>query len=82
MLKSCISDRPDLNDEEQMKSVLAGAYAVFLVTNFWELNSAEAEKRQAMNAVHAAKHASVQHFLYSSIASPSKSMNYPCFLSP
>ncbi|KAI9670309.1 MAG: hypothetical protein M1831_006523 [Alyxoria varia] len=67
--------KADLSDEEQLKSALAGAYAVFLVTNYWEIRSTEGEKQQVRNAVHAAQHAGVQHFLYSSSGSPAKITN-------
>ena len=55
----------NLNRPETLKAALAGAHGVFLVTNFWEPGTDEYE--QALAAVHAAKDAGVQHFIWSTL---------------
>jgi uncharacterized protein YbjT (DUF2867 family) len=55
----------DLNRPETLKAAFAEAYGVFLVTNFWEPGTDE--RKQALAAVHAAKHAGVQHFIWSTL---------------
>ena len=55
----------DLNRPETLKAAFAGAHGVFLVTNFWEANTDE--RKQALAAVHAAKAAGVQHFIWSTL---------------
>ncbi|QSZ37491.1 hypothetical protein DSL72_008589 [Monilinia vaccinii-corymbosi] len=57
----------DLNDAESLKAALKGAYAVFAVTNFWESQSADVEKKQGAAIADAAKEAGVQHFIWSSL---------------
>ncbi|RAL61768.1 hypothetical protein DID88_002832 [Monilinia fructigena] len=57
----------NLNDVESLKAALKGAYAVFAVTNFWENQSAEVEKKQGTAIADAAKEAGVQHFIWSSL---------------
>src|SRR4029077_2372015 len=53
----------DLNRPETFKTAFAGAHGVFLVTNAWE--AGRDESRQALAAVHEAKDAGVQHFIWS-----------------
>ncbi len=55
----------DLNRPETLKAAFAGAHGVFLVTNAWE--AGRDESRQALAAVNAAKHAGVQHFIWSTL---------------
>src|SRR5260370_15935409 len=55
----------DLNRPETLKAAFAGAHGVFLVTNFWEPGTDE--RKQALAAVHAAKDAGVQHFIWSTL---------------
>src|SRR5712672_2489738 len=55
----------DLNRPETLKAAFEGAHGVFLVTNFRDLG--EAESKQAMAAVHAAKEAGVKHFIWSTL---------------
>lgn len=55
----------DLNRPETLKAAFAGAHGVFLVTNFWE--SGTDERKQALAAVHAAKDAGAQHFIWSTL---------------
>jgi uncharacterized protein YbjT (DUF2867 family) len=55
----------DLNRQETLKSAFAGAYGVFLVTNFREPGTDE--HKQALAAVAAAKDAGVKHFIWSTL---------------
>lgn len=55
----------DFNRPETLAAALAGAHGVFLVTNSWEAGTDEG--RQAIAAVNAAKHAGVQHFIWSTL---------------
>jgi uncharacterized protein YbjT (DUF2867 family) len=55
----------DLNRPETLKAAFAGAHGVFLVTNAWEPGTDEG--KQALAAVHAAKDAGVQHFIWSTL---------------
>jgi uncharacterized protein YbjT (DUF2867 family) len=55
----------DLSRPETLKAAFAGAHGVFLVTNAWEPGSSERD--QALAAVHAAKDAGVQHFIWSTL---------------
>jgi len=55
----------DLNRPETLKAAFAGAYGVFLVTNPREPGADE--RNQALAAVHAAKAAGVQHFVWSTL---------------
>lgn len=57
----------DLNDPASLKKALAGAYAVFAVTNYWETGSAETEIKQGKAIADAAKEAGIQHFIWSSL---------------
>jgi uncharacterized protein YbjT (DUF2867 family) len=55
----------DLNRPETLKAAFAGAHGVFLVTNAWEPGTDE--HKQTLAAVHAAKEAGVQHFIWSTL---------------
>lgn len=55
----------DLDRPETLKAALAGAYGVFLVTNFWEPGTDEL--KQANAAVRAAREAGVKHFIWSTL---------------
>jgi uncharacterized protein YbjT (DUF2867 family) len=55
----------DLDRPDTLKVAFAGAHGVFLVTNPWEAGSDE--RTQAAAAVHAAKVAGVQHFIWSTL---------------
>jgi uncharacterized protein YbjT (DUF2867 family) len=55
----------DLDRPETLKAAFAGARGVFLVTNAWEQGTGE--RKQALAAVHAAKDAGVQHFIWSTL---------------
>src|SRR6267378_3511410 len=55
----------DLDRPETLKAAFAGAHGVFLVTNSREPGTDE--RKQALAAVHAAKDAGVQHFIWSTL---------------
>jgi uncharacterized protein YbjT (DUF2867 family) len=55
----------DLDDITTLPDALAGAYGVFLVTNFWEPGTDEV--KQASAAVQAAADAGVSHLIWSSL---------------
>ena len=57
----------DLDDIESLKRAFDGAYGAFLVTNYWELFSPEKELAQAKNMAQAAKHANLQHVIWSTL---------------
>jgi uncharacterized protein YbjT (DUF2867 family) len=67
--------KADLNDVESLKKAFAGAYAVYGVTNFWELFSGEKEKAQAKNIADAAKAAGVKHVIWSTLEDTRKLMS-------
>jgi uncharacterized protein YbjT (DUF2867 family) len=55
----------DLNRPETLNAAFAGAHGVFTVTNFREPGTDE--RKQALAAIHAAKDAGVQHFIWSTL---------------
>ena len=55
----------DLNRPQTLKAAFAGAHGIFLVTNFREPGADE--RKQALAAIHAAEHAGVQHFIWSTL---------------
>jgi len=57
----------DLDDVESLKLAFAGAYGAFCLTNFWEHFSPEKEFAQAKNMAEAAKHANLQHVIWSTL---------------
>ncbi len=57
----------DVDDVESLKRAFAGAYGAFCVTFFWEHFSPERETAQARNQAQAAKHAGVQHTIWSTL---------------
>jgi uncharacterized protein YbjT (DUF2867 family) len=57
----------DMDNEDSLKKAFAGAYGVFVVTNFWEHFSAEKEIAQATHAAKAAKAAGVKHVIWSTL---------------
>ena len=57
----------DLDDVESLKRAFEGAYGAFLLTNFWEHFSPEKELAQAKNMAQAAKHAGLQHVIWSTL---------------
>ena len=59
--------RADIDDVASLAEAFDGAHGVFAVTNFWEHQSAEREKQQALNIAIAAEQASVKHVLWSTL---------------
>jgi uncharacterized protein YbjT (DUF2867 family) len=59
--------RADLDDEQTLRRAFAGAYGVFALTNYWEHFSADKEIDQAANIARAAKHAGVEHLIWSTL---------------
>ncbi|HSJ98796.1 MAG TPA: NmrA/HSCARG family protein [Myxococcota bacterium] len=57
----------DLDDAASLRHAMAGAHAVFCVTNFWEHVSPDRELRQARNMAHAAQAAGVRHAIWSTL---------------
>lgn len=57
----------DLDDVESLNRAFAGAYGAFCITNFWEHFSPEKETTQAKNMAQAAKHAKLQHVIWSTL---------------
>ncbi len=57
----------DLDDVESLKRAFEGAYGAFCVTFFWEHFSPKREVEQATAMAHAAKHAGLQHVVWSTL---------------
>jgi uncharacterized protein YbjT (DUF2867 family) len=55
----------NVEDLESLKKAFKGAYGAYCVTFFWEHFSPEKEFNQASNMAHAAKHAGLQHVIWS-----------------
>ncbi len=57
----------DVDDPDSLKKAFAGAYAAYCVTFFWEHFSPEKELAQVTAMAKAAKHAGVQHLIWSTL---------------
>jgi len=57
----------DVDDVESLKRAFEGAYGAFCVTFFWEHFSPEKELAEAANMAQAAKHAGIQHVIWSTL---------------
>ncbi len=57
----------DIDDVESLKRAFAGAYGAFCVTFYWAHFSPEKELAQAANMAQAAKHAGLQHVIWSTL---------------
>lgn len=57
----------DVDDPESLKKAFEGAYGAFCVTFFWAHFSPEKEIAHAAAMAHAAKHANLQHVIWSSL---------------
>ncbi len=55
----------DVDDLESLKRAFEGAYGAYCVTFFWEHFSPEKELAEATNMAQAAKHAGIQHVIWS-----------------
>jgi uncharacterized protein YbjT (DUF2867 family) len=59
--------RADVDDVESLKSAFHGAYGAFCVTFFWDHFSPEKEVAEAKNMAVAAKHAGLEHVIWSTL---------------
>ncbi len=57
----------DLDDQQSLNNAFEGAYGAFCVTFFWEHFSPEREIAQATAMAKAARHAGVQHVIWSTL---------------
>lgn len=57
----------DLDNIESLKRAFDGAYGAFCLTNYWEHFSPERELAQARAQAQAAKHAGLQHVIWSTL---------------
>jgi uncharacterized protein YbjT (DUF2867 family) len=57
----------DVDDLESLKRAFQGAYGAFCVTFFWAHFSPERELANATNMAQAAKHAAIQHVIWSTL---------------
>ncbi len=57
----------DVDDLESLKRAFQGAYGAFCVTFFWAHFSPERELANAANMAQAAKHAAIQHVIWSTL---------------
>src|SRR5262245_17286742 len=57
----------DLDNIESLKRAFEGAYGAFCLTNYWEHFSPERELAQAKAQAEAAKHARLQHVIWSTL---------------
>ncbi len=65
----------DLDDVASLKTAFAGAHGAYCVTNFWEHFSGEKEKAQAKNLAEAARAASLEHVIWSTLEDTRKLMS-------
>jgi hypothetical protein len=56
-----------MDDTESLKAALNGAYAAFVVTNYWETMNADVERKQGKNVADVAKVMILQPTQYSVI---------------
>ncbi|HJT19012.1 MAG TPA: NmrA family NAD(P)-binding protein [Nitrospira sp.] len=57
----------NLDDLDSMQQAFSGAHGAFCVTNYWEHLSPEREQAHARTMAEAAKHAGVQHVIWSTL---------------
>jgi uncharacterized protein YbjT (DUF2867 family) len=57
----------DVDDVESLKRAFQGAYGAYCVTFFWAHFSPEKELAEATNMAHAAKHAAIEHVIWSTL---------------
>jgi uncharacterized protein YbjT (DUF2867 family) len=68
----------DLNDVASLRRALAGMWGVFALQNTWEAG-VEGEEEQGKRLADAASEASVQHYVYASVASAQRHTGIPHF---
>jgi len=64
-----------MDDAESVARVIAGSYAVFAVTNYWEKQSKESEIKQGKAIADASKAAGVAHLVWSALPNVTKLTN-------
>lgn len=70
----------DMDQRAELDAAFQGAYGVFSVQNFWLPNVGfEGEIRQGKNVADAARHAGVQHLVYSSVGAAHRGMGQKHF---
>jgi uncharacterized protein YbjT (DUF2867 family) len=57
----------DVDDIESLKRAFEGAYGAYCVTFYWAHFTPDREKAEAKNMAHAAKHAGLQHVIWSTL---------------
>jgi uncharacterized protein YbjT (DUF2867 family) len=67
--------KADLDSKSSLTDVIRGAHTVFLVTNYWESAQYAVELQQGKNVVDVAKEEGVQHLIFSSLLSVTKTTN-------
>ncbi|KAJ1654266.1 hypothetical protein IWQ61_005768, partial [Dispira simplex] len=68
----------DLDSPEDLEKAFAGAYGIFVTTNFWQpsiMTNPAQEIQQGKNAANAAKKTGVQHVVWSSLPNVAKATN-------
>lgn len=69
-----LKKQADMDDKESLRKALKGAYAVFSVTNFWEILDGAREKQQGINVADVAKEEGVQLFVWSNVIHAKKGL--------
>jgi hypothetical protein len=64
-----------MDSKSSLTDVIRGAHTVFLVTNYWESAQYAVELQQGKNVVDVAKEEGVQHLIFSSLLSVTKTTN-------
>ncbi len=70
--------KADLNDRASLDRAFEGAYGVFSVQNYWTVGY-DAEVRQGKTVADAARHARVDHLIYSSVGGADRQTGLPHF---
>lgn len=68
----------DMDDQSAIEQALEDAYGIFSIQNFWETGY-DREVQQGKTVADAAKAASVEHFVYSSVGSAHRDTGIPHF---
>ena len=70
--KGCDVVKADLKDLASVRRAVSGSYAVFGVTNFWEIFNKAGETEQGKNIADASKESGVTHLIWSSLPHATK----------
>ena len=73
--KGCETVQADLSDNASLSAAVAGSYAVFAVTNYWELMDKAKELAQGKAITEACRDAGVRHLVWSSLPHTTKLTN-------